>query len=66
MNGYLEEFYMLEKKDRDKALESLDISKIIDTPTVMYPNIDWEIKERLPNLSDEEIGIVIELIEEYR
>ena len=48
----------------EKVMKMLEIP---DSPQVMCPNtLELDIKDRLPELSDEEVRIVVELIKEYR
>ncbi len=54
-------------KLNEHAEKAMKMLAVPDSPQVMCPNtLEWDIRDRLPELSDEEIKIVIELIEEYR
>ncbi len=54
-------------KLNEHAEKAMKILEVPDSPQVMSPDTpEWDIRDRLPGLSDEEIIIVMELIEEYR
>ena len=54
-------------KSNEHAEKAMKMLEIPDSPQVMCPNtLELDIRDRLPELNDEEVRIVVELIEEYR
>ncbi len=54
-------------KLNEHAEKAMKMLAVPDSPQVMCPDtLEWDVKNRLPGLSDEEIRIVVELIKEYR
>ncbi len=63
-NPIQEEEKALEEENIEKAIESL---RIPESKPMMCPNtVEMEIRDRLPNLTEEEVKEVAALIDEYR
>lgn len=59
----LKEHYKRVEEDKDRALKTLKIPK---SKSVMYSTIQFEIRNRIPDLTEEQVEEVAKLIGEYR